>query len=113
MVKPASLGLLIALLWPAAQAKAVPYVYTDTVLGISDLSACVDNAKRVAAKNGFSADMQVLGNGKHRDIYASHDGKALSLAVSCSVELGAASIAVAGMNNNDAFAFFKQVYADF
>ena len=113
MSKLASLGLLVALLTPGEPALAVPHVYTDVVLGVNDLMACVDNAKKVASKNGFTDDVQVIGTGKSRSIYADHASIPKALSISCSTHLGAASIAVAGMNNDDTFASFKQVYDDF
>ncbi len=64
MSKLASLGLLLALLSPAEPALAVPHVYSDVVLGVNDLMACVENARKVASKNGFSDDVQVLGTGR-------------------------------------------------
>ena len=113
MSKLAALGLLVAVLSPTQPAQAVPHVYTDTVLGVSDLTACVENARKVATKNGFTDDIQVLGSGESRDVYANHASKPMALAVSCSTRLGAASIAVAGMNNDDTFEAFKKVYDDF
>ena len=113
MSKLASLGLLLALLTPGEPALAVPHVYSDVVLGVNDLMACVENAKKVASKNGFTDDVQVIGTGKSRSIYADHASLPLALSISCSTHLGAVSIAVAGMNNDDTFAAFKQVYDDF
>ncbi|AFY28995.1 hypothetical protein [Cyanobium gracile] len=77
-------GLLLALLAPVEPALAVPHLYTDVVLGVDDLRAWVDNASLPMA-----------------------------LSISCSSQLGAASIAVAGMNNDDTFAAFQKVYDDF
>lgn len=113
MSKLASLGLLVALLSPAEPAQAVPHVYTEVVLGVDDLMACVDNAKTVASKNGFTDDVQVNGTGKSRSIYADHASLPMALSITCSTHLGAASIAVAGMNNDDTFAAFQKVYDDF
>ena len=115
-----SLGLMIALLSPSEPVRAmpplptIPHLYTDVVLGVNDLEACVANASRVAIKNGFTDTPQVINNGKKsRDFYANHASKALTLAISCTTELRAASIAVAGMDNDETFEAFKQVYADF
>ena len=113
MSELASLGLLVALLSPTQPAQAVPHVYTDKVLGVSDLTACVENARKVASKNGFTDDIQVIGSGESRDVDANHASEPLALAISCSTHLGAASIAVAGMNNDDTFEAFKKVDADF
>lgn len=113
MSKLAALGLLVALLAPMQPARAVPHVYTDTGLGVSDLTACIDNAKQVARKHGFNDDIQVLGSGESRILDANHASKPLALASSCSTRLGAASIAVAGMNNDDAFQAFQQVCDNF
>jgi hypothetical protein len=115
MSKLAALGLLVTLLASMQPARAVPHVYTDTGLGVSDLTACIDNAKQVARKHGFNDDIQVLGSGESRILDANHASKplALALASSCSTRLGAASIAVAGMNNDDAFQAFQQVCDNF
>jgi hypothetical protein len=111
--KLAALGLLAAVLSPTQPAQAVPYVYTDTVLGVSDLTACVENVRKVATKNGFTDNIHVMGSGESRDVYAHHASKPLALAVTCSTHLGAASIAIAGMNNDDTLEAFKKVYDDF
>ncbi|MCP9797017.1 MULTISPECIES: hypothetical protein [Cyanophyceae] len=113
MSKLASVGLLLALLAPAEPALAVPHVYTDVVLGVDNLMACVENAKTVASKNGFTDDVQVTGTGKSRSLYADHASLPMALSISCSSQLGAVSIAVAGMNNDDTFAAFQKVYDDF
>ena len=113
MSKLSSFGLLLALLTPTEPALAVPHVYSDVVLGVNDLMACVDTAKKVASKNGFTEDVQVVGTGKSRSVYADHASLPMALSISCSTHLGAASIAVAGMNNDDTFAAFQKVYDDF
>lgn len=113
MSKLASLGLLVGLLAPGEPALAVPHVSSDVVLGVNDLMACVDNAKRVASKNGFSDDVQVLGTSESRSVYVDHTSLPMALSISCSTKLSAALIAVSGMNNDDTFAAFKKVYDDF
>ncbi len=113
MSKLASLGLLVGLLTPGEPALAVPHVYSAVVLGVTDLMACVENARTVASRNGFSDDVQVRGSGESRSFYADHASLPMALSISCSTKLSAASIAVAGMNNDDTFAAFQKVYDDF
>jgi hypothetical protein len=109
-------GLLLAALGTLSlpdSAHAIPHVYTNLVLGISSSEACIQNSKRVATKNGFTDNHEVLGEKGNQYFYADHGEKPLALAVSCSTKLGGAAIAVSGMNNDDAFAMFERVYDDF
>ena len=48
-----------------------------------------------------------------QDFHADHNNKPLPITVSCSTELGGATIAVAGMNNDDTFAMFNRIYEAF
>ena len=48
-----------------------------------------------------------------QDFHADHNNKPLPITVSCSTELGGATIAVAGMNNDDTFAMIGKVHDDF
>ena len=109
-------GLLLAALGSLSlpqSAEAIPHVYTNLVLGIASSEACIQNAKRVASKNGFTENQEVLGEEGSQFFYADHRNKPLALAVSCINKLGGASIAVSGMNNDDTFAMFERVYDDF
>lgn len=109
-------GLLLAALgsfWRPESAQAIPHVYTNLVLGIDSAETCIQNSKRVASKNGFTENQEVLGVKGSQFFYADHSEKPLALAISCSTKLGGASIAVTGMNNDDTFAMFERVYDDF
>ncbi len=109
-------GLLLAALGTLSlpeSAHAVPHVYTNLVLGISSSEACIQNSKRVANKNGFTENHEVVGEKGSQSFYADHRDKPLAMAVSCSTKLGGASVAVTGMNNDDTYALFERVYDDF
>jgi hypothetical protein len=109
-------GLLLAALGsfsPPESTQAIPHVYTNLVLGIDSAETCIQNSKRVASKNGFTENQEVLGEKGSQFFYADHRDKPLALAISCSTKLGGASIAVTGMNNDDTFAMFERVYDDF
>lgn len=109
-------GLLLAALGTLSlpeSAQAIPHVYTNLVLGIANAEACIQNSRRVASKHGFTENHEVLGEKGSQFFFADHRDKPLALTVSCSTKLGGASIAVAGMNNDDAFEIFQRVYDDF
>jgi hypothetical protein len=94
-------------------AQAIPHVYAGLVLGVNSMQACLSQAEKIAKKNGFTDNIEVVGSGSMQDFHADHNDKPLSITVSCSTKLGGAAIAVAGMNNDDTFAMIRKVYDDF
>lgn len=95
-------------------ASAVPHVYVNAVLGVNSVEKCIENAKAKAQKHGFIDDIEVVKNhSRNSDFYATHKDTPMSIAVSCSAKLGTASIAIAGMNNDETFKMMTTYYNDF
>lgn len=91
-------------------ALAVPYVYADAILGVKSVEGCVQRATMLANKHGFTSEHEVVDKS---DFYAAHADMPMTLNVSCSSKIGTIVIAVAGMNNQETFAAFQKIYADF
>ena len=114
LVKTSSLMKTLAgsLILPAEDtAPAAPVVYTTAIRCEGSLSESLAGISLLANQLGFTHAPETLyaADGQSAAFHADHGARAVSLAVECNPRQQTVSLAVSGLDHQDAFDTFHQV----
>ena len=105
-------SLASSLVLPAEDtAPAAPVVYTTAIRSEGNLSESLAGISVLANQLGFTHAPETLyaADGQSAAFHADHQARAVSLAVECNPRQQTVSLAVSGLDHQDAFDTFHQV----